>query len=584
MRTTFRMAALALCAACAADSAPQAGVPVATAVHAGASQSAVVGTAVGTAPAVRVTDAVGRGVPNLSVQFVVVAGDGAVSDPATRTDANGVARAGGWTLGPAVGLHTLAARFSGLPEVTFTATATAPPGQGALTPVASTDQQSAATGSTVTQAPAVTVRNAAGVVQSGVTVTFSVTLGGGTLTATTAVSNAQGVATAGAWRLGSTPGRHTVRATATGFVAATLSATAVDATAPVLDRTVVVGGLNAPWDIAFAPDGAMLFTERSGAVRVLPVGATTPRLLVQPSDVAAASQSGMLGLTLDPSFATNRYVYTFQSFRAGNGAMDNRVVRWTADAGWTSLGNRTDIVTGIPWGNGGAHSGGRLRFGTDGFLYITSGDNRLGPIPQDLNGLGSKVLRVTRDGTPAPSNGSFPRAADPRIFAFGFRNPQGLAVRASGQVFTCEHGPVHRDEVTLLAAGGNGGWEPMNPGDPTYRGYDGQWPMTDTTKFPSALRPTWTTGGVSEGMAGCAFVRGAAWRAWDGALLVAMLAGRRVQVLQLAADGRTVTLQARALEFGERLRAVTQGPDGALYVATDGKSGGDEIWRVAPRP
>jgi glucose/arabinose dehydrogenase len=292
----------------------------------------------------------------------------------------------------------------------------------------------------------------------------------------------------------------------------------------------------------------------------------------------------MLGLAVDPQFASNRYVYTFQSHRASNGAMDNRVVRWTVDAGWTALGNRTDIVTGIPWGNGGAHSGGRIRFGTDGHLYVTSGDNRMGPIPQDLQGLGSKVLRVTRDGAAAAGNGTFPRPADPRIFGYGFRNPQGLAVRANGQVFTCEHGPVHRDEVTLLAPGGNGGWDPMNPGDPTYRGYEGQWPMSDSVKFPAVLRPTWTTGGVSEGMAGCGFVSGAAWRGWDGALVVGLLAGRRVQVLRLSDDGRAVLLSARALEFGDRIRGVTQGPDGALYVATDGKTGGDEIWRVAPRP
>jgi glucose/arabinose dehydrogenase len=79
-------------------------------------------------------------------------------------------------------------------------------------------------------------------------------------------------------------------------------------------------------------------------------------------------------------------------------------------------------------------------------------------------------------------------------------------------------------------------------------------------------------------------VTGTAWRAWDGALVVGLLAGRRVQVLQLSADGRSILLAARALEFGDRIRAVTQGPDGALYVATDGKTGGDEIWRVAPRP
>ncbi len=584
---TLRLIAAGLLAGAAAcgDLAPEAaGVPVATAVHAGHQQQATVGTAVAVPPSVRVTDAAGRGVRGLSVTFVVISGDGSVRDPATVTNDSGVARVGGWTLGPAVGTHTLAARFSGLPEVTFVATATAPVGQGSLTPVAASDNQSAGSGATVPNAPAVVVRNAAGALQSGVTVTFAVTSGGGSLAATSGVSNAQGVATAGAWRLGSAPGRNTVSASAPGYVAASLAATAVDATAPVLDRTVIVSGLEVPWDIAFAPDGAMLFTERPGRVRVVPPGGGAPRTLAQPSDVAAAGQSGMLGLAIDPQFATNRHVYTFQSFRAPTGARDNRVVRWTVDAGWTTLSNRTDIVTGIPWGNGGAHSGGRIRFGTDGHLYVTTGDNRIGPIPQDLQGLGSKVLRVTRDGAGAPGNGTFPRPADPRIFAYGFRNPQGLAVRGSGQVFTCEHGPVHRDEVTLIAAGGNGGWDPMNPGDPTYRGYEGQWPMSDSIKFPTVLRPTWTTGSVSEGMSGCGFVTGTAWRAWDGALVVGLLAGRRVQVLRLSADGRSVLLAARALEFGDRIRAVTQGPDGALYVATDGKSGGDEIWRLAPRP
>jgi glucose/arabinose dehydrogenase len=425
--------------------------------------------------------------------------------------------------------------------MTFEATATAPVGQGSLTPVAASDNQSAGTGVLVPTAPADVVRNAAGALQSGVTVTFAVTSGGGSLAATSGVSNAQGVATAGAWRLGSAPGRNTVSASAPGYVATSLAATAVDATAPVLDRTVIVSGLEVPWDIAFAPDGAMLFTERPGRVRVVPPGGGAPRTLALPSDVAAAGQSGMLGLAIDPQFATNRHVYTFQSFRAATGARDNRVVRWTVDAGWMTLSNRTDIVTGIPWGNGGAHSGGRIRFGIDGHLSVTTGDNRSGPIPQDLQGLGSKVLRVTRDGAGAPGNGTFPRPADPRIFAYGFRNPQGLA-------------------------------------------YEGQWPMSDSITFPAVLRPTWTTGNVSEGMSGCGFVTGTAWRAWDGALVVGLLAGRRVQVLQLSADGRSILLAARALEFGDRIRAVTQGPDGALYVATDGKTGGDEIWRVAPRP
>jgi len=107
--------------------------------------------------------------------------------------------------------------------------------------------------------------------------------------------------------------------------------------------------------------------------------------------------------------------------------------------------------------------------------------------------------------------------------------------------------------------------------------------MSDDVKFPTVLRPTWTTGTASEGMSECTVVRGPEWRSWDGALIVGMLASRRVQVLLLTPDGRSTSLAVRALEHGDRIRGVTLGPDGALYVVTDGKAGGDEIWRVVPR-
>gem|GEM_PF-104694 len=559
------------------------GVPVDTRAHAGQAQSAAASTALAVAPAVRMLDADGRGVPRMTVTFVVISGGGAVASPNTITDTLGVARSGGWTLGPVTGPQVMVARFNGLPEVTFTATATVPPASGVLAVVNGVDGQSAATAGTVAAPPAVSVRTAAGVPTAGVSVTFDVIEGGGTLTGATAVSDASGRAATQSWRLGPNAGAQRVRATAVGHTTVIITATAVASGAPTLDRTVLLRNLATPWDIAFAPDSTMVFTERSGRISAVRPGSTTPRLLAAPSNVGASGQSGMLGVAIDPAFASNRRIYTYQSFRSSSGAMDNRVVRWTVDAGWTALSNRTDIVTGIPWGNGGAHSGGRLRFGTDGFLYVASGDNRIGPIPQDLSGLGSKLLRVTTDGAGAPGNGTFPRTADARIFAYGFRNPQGLAVRANGEVFTCEHGPVHSDEVTRVVAGGNAGWDPMNPGDPTYRGYDGRWPMSDDSKFPTVLRPTWTTGTASEGMSGCTFVRGPEWRSWDGALIVGLLASRRVQVLLLTADGGSTTLAVRALEHGDRIRGVTLGPDGALYVITDGKAGGDEIWRVVPR-
>jgi aldose sugar dehydrogenase len=107
--------------------------------------------------------------------------------------------------------------------------------------------------------------------------------------------------------------------------------------------------------------------------------------------------------------------------------------------------------------------------------------------------------------------------------------------------------------------------------------------MTDTTRFPAAVRPAWTTGSSSQGMAGGSFLSGAQWRDWNGAFVAALLAGRRLEVLQLDGPGAMATKNTPILNtLNVRLRSVTQGPDGALYVATDGEPAGDEIWRVMP--
>jgi glucose/arabinose dehydrogenase len=555
--------------------------PVATEAAAGQNQSATVGTPVATAPAIRVLDRAGRGVPNMAVTFVVVSGGGSVTAPDQLTDANGLATVGAWTLGPTAGANVLSARTAGLPEVTFNATATAAAGQGVLDTVADTNNQSAAAGAPVPNAPAVVVRNAAGQVQSGVTVSFAVTAGGGTVANASAVSDTNGVASSGGWTLGPTAGAQTLSATAAGYTAAAFSATAFAAGAPTLTRAVFLGGLSVPWDMAFAPDGTAFFTERGRGLSVRLADGTTRRLFA-PGDLVAQDQSGMLGVALDPDFASNRRVFVFMASNAG-GATDNRIVRFTVNADYTAVSGRSDIVTGIAYA-GGAHSGGRIRFGPDGYLFVTTGDNRVGAVPQDLRVLGGKVLRVDRDGRAAAGNNP-PAGADARIYTYGHRNPQGITFRpGNGAPFLSEHGPNFQDEVTPLRAGGNGGWDPRCASGSGYCGYDNITQMTDLAKYPDAMRPAWTTGnavGSSRGMAGSAFLSGAQWRDWNGAIVVALLSGRRLEVLPLSADGSTATANTPVFDtLSQRLRFVVAGPDGALYVSTDGKSGGDEIWRV----
>ena len=240
------------------------------------------------------------------------------------------------------------------------------------------------------------------------------------------------------------------------------------------------------------------------------------------------------------------------------------------------------------WGGAGTHSGGRIRFSPfDGFLYVATGDNHNGPLPQDLTRLGGKVLRIDRNGSAVPGN-NMPMGGDPRIFTYGHRNVQGITFRpGTGQPFVSEHGPGHSDEVTPLVAGGNGGWDPKPEAGvacaSNYCGYtsnkpDGTpTPMTDLAKFPKALRPSWSNDGVSEGMSPCLFLNGGQWQAWDGRLAVGFLRGARIEILQLDAANMAIGKNVVADIPKERIRALTQGPDGSLYVATDA----GEIWKLA---
>lgn len=369
------------------------------------------------------------------------------------------------------------------------------------------------------------------------------------------------------------------------------------ATTPTLARTVVMQGLNEPWDIAFASDGSMLFTERCRGLSVRRPDGTVTRLFgtsgaaVVANDLACVGQSGVHGVALDPQFATNRQVYIYILSTISTSPRTNRVVRLVVNDGFTSVSNRTDIVTDIAFkeqgnavGGAGAHGGGRIRFGPDGFLYVTTGDNHNPNLPQSPTLLGGKVLRVTTSGAAAPGN-TPPSGFDPRIYTYGHRNVQGLSFRpGNGQAFTAEHGPNHSDEVTPLVNGGNAGWDPRNRPALTcpdgYCGYAGTattMPMTDMTRFPNAIRASWTNNGASQGMGPALFLTGAQWGAWNGRLAVGIMAAPRLVILELDAAGLTTGVSEAALP-AVRIRALTQGPDGNMYVAT----GTGEIWRVTP--
>ena len=345
--------------------------------------------------------------------------------------------------------------------------------------------------------------------------------------------------------------------------------------APNLTVTTVLGGLDHPWDLGFLPDGTIVFTERSGDISAIVDG--HKQVMHHPADVVAASEAGMMGLAVDPEFASNRRIYTCFASTLGGSANDVRVARWTVDQGYTGLSNRTDILTGAPVntsGQLGRHSGCRPRFGPYGLLWIGTGDAATGNNPMNPQSLGGKVLRIDRDGNPAPGNINV-APWDPRIYTYGHRNVQGIAFRPSdGKAFSMEHGSDRDDELNALFGGGNYGWDPVP-------GYNESVPMTDFTKFPTAIGATWSSGLPTIAPSGITFLSGSQWGAWNGAIAAAVLKGKHLRVFTLNGDA-AVTGQASVITDQGRLRSAVLGPDQNLYLTTDNGASSDKILKVVP--
>ena len=400
------------------------------------------------------------------------------------------------------------------------------------------------------------------------------------------------------------------------------AAMALTVTAEVFQQT------ENPWDMAFLPNNTMFFTEKCKGLSVrLPSGSVNKLLGVGGSagypavknDLFCDGQAGVQGVTIDPDFSKNRYVYLFSSSKGGNrtyGGYNNIVMRMKVNPSMDGIFDIVEIINDFgykplksnhPFGGPGAHNGGRLRFGPDGFLYATSGDNHNGAGPQSPTELRGKLLRVDRDGAAAPGNNP-PAGFDKRIFAYGFRNPQGIAFRpGSGDVYLSENGPWHSDEVTKVVNGGNGGWDPrdnVNGRGACPDGYCGYSPnqmgalpqaeraafmsMTDLKAYPNAMKPAWNNNGLSQGMCGSVWLVGKQWKEWEGRLAVGYAGigihgtatGNRIDILDVAKDGSSAKREELLWPtFAGRFRHLSQGADGALYVA-DEASG--NIYRVAP--
>ena len=316
---------------------------------------------------------------------------------------------------------------------------------------------------------------------------------------------------------------------------------------------VIADNLQIPWAVAFLPDGDLLVTERPGTLRR--IGANKHVYKIE--GVHHVGEGGLLGMALHPNFKENHFIYLYLT-TAGASDVNNRVERYRLEN--DMLLDRKIILEGIP----GAvyHDGGRIAFGPDRFLYITTGDSGKSDLAQDTHSLAGKILRVGDDGS-IPKDNPFGNA----VWSYGHRNVQGIAWDDKGRLWATEHGRSGvlsgLDELNLIEKGKNYGW-PVIQGDEARVGME-------TPVAQSGSDETWAP-------AGALF--------WDGSIFFGGLRGEAIYEAHIIGD-RKVSLTINFHNQFGRIRDAVLGPDHAFYITTsntDGrgtpKAGDDKIIRI----
>lgn len=342
---------------------------------------------------------------------------------------------------------------------------------------------------------------------------------------------------------------------------------------PEYTTETVVTGIASPWGMVWLPDGSMLITNRNGELLHYQNNELSDPLAGMP-EVWARGQGGLLDIALHPGYEKNGWLYlTYSSPEGGSGA-NTALMRAKLNEDRTQLIQKEVLYKAEPNTSRGQHFGSRIAFDEEGYLYFSIGDRGNRDVnPQDITRDGGKVYRLNPDGS-IPDDNPFvgKEGAKTAIYSYGHRNPQGMDRHpATGQIWIHEHGPRGGDEVNKVKKGANYGWPVLSFGI-NYSGTE----FAEDTARAGMEEPEWYWD-PSIAPSGMAFVTSDIYSNWQGDLLVGSLKFNYIVYCQIEDD--TVVGDKILFDGIGRVRNIRQGPDGYIYVATEGNG----IVKIVPK-
>jgi glucose/arabinose dehydrogenase len=337
--------------------------------------------------------------------------------------------------------------------------------------------------------------------------------------------------------------------------------------------TVINTELKGPWGMHALPDGRLLISSKPGTMQILTTAGKIDKTITGFPEVQFQGQGGLLDVNIDPDFTKNRMIYWTYA-QPGEGAT-LAVAKGKLSANETKLENVSVIFEASPRFKGAGQFGSRLVFDKQGNIFISSGDRQSNDIrakAQDLSATTGKIIHITKEGKPVAGNPFTGQSdAKPEIYAYGFRNPDGLSINpANGDLWEAEFGPRGGDEINLIKPGGNYGWPFVTYGIE----YGGQKVYDGIQQKEGTVQPVYYWDPVIS--PGCMMFYTGNIVEWKNNLFIGALSGQHI--IRLVIENNKVVGEERLLaDKNERWRCMATGKDGAIYAATDD----GKLYRIA---